>query len=60
MLFSVMLKNNVLLQEFNKVIAGVQWRNITFVFVLMALVRLSGMKHTYATLRHENLNNILL
>lgn len=41
---SVVLKNNVQLQEFNKAISGVQWRNITSIFVLMILAKLSGMK----------------
>lgn len=59
-LFSVTLKNNVQLQEFNKVIAGVQWKNITSVFILMILVKLSGMKLTHGTLWHEDLNNVLL
>lgn len=55
-----MLKCNAQLQEFNKVIAGVQWRNITSVFVLMVLARLSGMKLTHDTVWHEDLNNTLL
>lgn len=58
--FCVMLKNNVQPQEFNKVIAGVLWRNITSIFVLMILAKLSGMKLTHGTVWYEDLNNILL
>lgn len=60
MLFSVTLQNNAQLQEFNKVTAGVQWRNMPSIFVLMILAKLSGMKLTHGTVWHEDLNNILL
>lgn len=56
----LMLKNNVQLQEFNKIIAGVQWRNITSIFILMILIKLSGMKLTHGSVWCEDLNNILL
>lgn len=59
-LFSVTLQNNVQLQEFNKVTAGVQRRNVTSIFVLMILVKLSGMKLTHGTVWHEDLNNVFL
>lgn len=47
MLFSIILKNNVEPQKFNKIIEGVQWRNIASTFILIILIKLSGVKLTY-------------
>lgn len=54
MLYSVLLKNNVQPQKFNKIIAGVQWRNIASTFILIVFVKLSQVKLT-----REELKNIL-
>lgn len=52
--FPVILKNNVQPQKFNEIIAGVQWRNIASTFILIVLVKLSGVK-----LSREDLKTIL-